>query len=68
MSKYTLIGVNGNAFSVMGYVTKAMRNEGLTKEEIAEYQDKAMGGNYSNLLKVSQEVVNKLNEGEDTDE
>jgi len=28
MEKYNLIGIDGNAFSVMGYVQNAMKHEG----------------------------------------
>ena len=31
---YNLVGVNGNAYSIMGYVAAAMRNEGRSEEEI----------------------------------
>lgn len=27
--KYSLVGIDGNAFAVMGYVQRALRNEGL---------------------------------------
>ena len=35
--KYDLVGVDGNAYSIMGYVTRAMRMEGRTKEDIEAY-------------------------------
>jgi len=63
MSNYSLIGIDGNAFSVMGYVTRAMRKEGKSKEEIDEYRAKAMSGDYNNLLLESQEVIDELNGG-----
>ena len=59
--EYCLIGVDGNAFSVMGYVTKAMRKENKTKEEIDTYIDLAMRTDYNNLLRVSQDMVEELN-------
>jgi len=59
--EYCLIGVDGNAFSVMGYVTKAMRRENKTEEEIATYRDKAMESDYNNLLRISQDMVEELN-------
>ena len=31
---YTLVGVDGNAYSIMGYTAQAMRRNGFTKEEI----------------------------------
>lgn len=63
MSKYSLIGVNSNAFSIMGYVTKVMKDEGKSPEEVNEYREEAMGGDYNNLLCVSQEVIDELNGG-----
>lgn len=61
MDKYTLVGVDGNAFSVMGYVVKAMRTEGLSAAEISEYTTLAMSGNYDQLIALSVDELNKLN-------
>lgn len=61
MAKYNLVGVDGNAYSVMGYVRNAMRREGRTKEEIAKYTEDATSGDYNNLLMVSAEMVDELN-------
>ena len=58
---YTLVGVDGNAFAVMGYVAKAMRREGFTRDEIEEYRKAAMSGDYSNLLCVSVNYVERCN-------
>ncbi len=60
--KYCLVGVNGNAFVVMGYVSKAMRECGFEKSEIDAYVKKATSGDYDNLLCVSMEYVDKCNE------
>ena len=62
MEEYTLVGVDGNAFSVIGYVSKAMRKEGKTKDENTAYLKKAMAGNYDNLLCISMEKIDELNE------
>lgn len=62
MEKYCLVGVDGNAFAVMGYVCKAMRETGFTKDEITAYQNEAMSGDYNNLLCVSMEYIDKCNE------
>lgn len=63
MGKYNLVGINGNAFSVMGYVTRCMRKEGKSKEEIDEYIKKAKSSDYDNLLCVSMDVIEELNKG-----
>ena len=60
--KYTLIGVDGNAFAVMGYVQSAMRHEKFTKEEIDTYIKDATSSNYDHLLCVSMEQIDKCNE------
>lgn len=60
--KYSLVGVDGNAYAVMGYTAKAMRREGFSQEEIKEMQDKAMSDDYDNLLMVCMEYVDKANE------
>ncbi len=68
--KYTLVGVDGNAFSLMGYTTSAMKKEGLG-ELVPEMQKRAMSGDYSNLICVCTEYVemaNKMAGGEDGEE
>ncbi len=60
--EYTLVGVNGNAFAVMGYVSRAMKKEGFSREEIDAYHERATSGNYNNLLRESIEMVDKCNE------
>lgn len=60
--KYTLVGIDGNAFAVMGYVRDAMRKEGCSLEEQKAYTEDAMSGNYSHLLYVSMNMIEKLNE------
>ena len=59
--KYDLVGVDGNAWAVMGYVGRALKNEGLGNM-VDEYQKKAMSGDYDNLLRVSLEYLDKANE------
>lgn len=73
MAKYTLVGVDGNAYSVMGYTSRALKREGLgnLSEEMTQ---KATSGDYQNLLRVCMEYVDKANEAayengyEDNDE
>ena len=52
-----LVGINGNAFMIMGTVTKALRSAGFSKEEIVQYQSQAMSGDYDNLLQVTMSWV-----------
>lgn len=66
--KYDLVGIDGNAFSVMGYVLKAMKECKMSKEEQSDYQTKAMSGDYNNLLAVSIGTIDKCNEICNSDE
>lgn len=61
MPKYNLVGVDGNAYSIMGYVSYAMRKEHYSREEIDAYLRDAMLSDYNNLLAVSADMVEKLN-------
>ena len=60
--KYDLVGVDGNAFAVMGYVGRAMRESGFSREEIEAYYTDAKSSDYDHLLAVSIEMVDKCNE------
>ena len=48
--------VDGNAFAVMGAVTRALKKAGQG-DKVAEYQQRAMAGDYDHLLAVSMEYV-----------
>ena len=61
MVKYNLVGVDGNAFSIMGYTARALRREGLGNL-VDEMQKKAMSGDYYNLIAVCDEYVEMANE------
>ena len=58
--KYSLVGVNGNAFSIMGYVRNALKKEGL-KDKIKEYTQKATAKDYNHLIAVSLEYIELAN-------
>ena len=62
MKAYTLVGVDGNAFSIMGYVRTAMKRANMTKEDIDAYIKDATSSDYNNLLVVSCEMIDKVNE------
>jgi hypothetical protein len=49
----TLLGVDGNAFAVMGTVVKALRRAGAEQSFIAAYQAEATSGDYDHLLAAS---------------
>lgn len=66
--KYTLVGVDGNAYSVMGYVRDAMREIGMSQDEREAYVADATSGNYKHLLYVSMKMIDKCNERLENDE
>ena len=52
-----LTGEDGNAFAIMGKVSKALRRAGADKEYIDQYHNEATSGDYDNLLMVTMEYV-----------
>jgi len=58
---YDLVGVDGNAFSIMGYVARAMKRCGKTPTEVTQYRNEAMKGDYNHLLAVSLDMIDALN-------
>lgn len=61
MPKYTLIEVNGNAFAVMGYTARALKNKGL-HAEVQPMLDEAKAGNYTLLVATCDRYVQMANE------
>ena len=53
----TLVGTDGNAFSILGRVQKALRKAGADEEYVQKYQDEATSGGYDNLLVVTMGYV-----------
>ena len=60
--KYTLVGVDGNAYAIMGYVVSALKREGKTKENIDAYLKDAKSSDYYHLISVSHATLEALNE------
>ncbi len=52
-ARITLVGVDSNAGSIMGEVSRGLREAGNPREVIDEYRKEAMSGDYNNLLSVS---------------
>lgn len=46
-----LIGLDGNAFSLMGAFARRARAEGWTPEEIGQVMSECKSGDYDNLLR-----------------
>lgn len=45
-----LTGTDGNVFSIMGAVARELRRAGVSAEEIEQYREESMSGDYDNLL------------------
>lgn len=60
--KFDLVGVDGNAFSIIAYVKTAMREAGFSKEERSAYMEDCMRGDYDRLLVISDEMVDRCND------
>jgi hypothetical protein len=58
-----LIGLDGNAFSILGRVRKAMKKAGLPDDIIDDYHTQATSGDYDHLLQTTMSWFNT-----DTDE
>jgi hypothetical protein len=53
-----LDGPDGNAFAIMGRVSAALKNNGASKEEVAQYSMDSMSGDYDNLIAAQSLWVN----------
>ena len=60
MSRFTLVGVDGNAFCIMGYTANALKRAGL-RDKISEMHERATAGDYNNLICVCDEYVEMAN-------
>ena len=49
--KTTLIGVDGNAYSLMGHFSSKAREQGWNKADINEVTSVAMEGDYNHLIR-----------------
>ena len=61
MKQYSLLGVDGNAFAVIGYVVNAMHECGKSKKETELYFAAAKNSDYNHLLSVSADMIRLLN-------
>ncbi len=59
--KFSLVGVDGNAFNIMAYVKTAMREAGFSKKERSEYVEDCMRGDYDRLLILSEDMIDRCN-------
>ena len=63
--KMQLIGLDGNAFSVLGAFSRNARKQGWTPEEIKAVTSEAMSGDYDHLLST---IMDNVDMDDDEDE
>lgn len=59
--EYTLEGIDGNAYAILGYVQRSMHREARPRTEIAAFLEKATSADYDNLVSYSMFMVDQLN-------
>lgn len=50
-----IIGTDGNSFSILGKASRVAKKNGWSESEIKDFLEKAMSGDYNNLLRVVNE-------------
>jgi hypothetical protein len=65
--KVRLVGQDGNAFAIMGRVTRALRRAGVKADEIKAYTDECTSGDYDHLLATTMRWVD-CDSNDDDDE
>ena len=53
-----LVGEDGNAFSIIGRVRKALNRSGVSGDEVKEFAADAMSGDYDHVLQTCMKWVN----------
>ena len=46
-----LVGEDGNAFAILGRVSKALKRAGVDRSDIDKFKAEAMSGDYNHLLR-----------------
>lgn len=59
-----LLGIDGNAFSIMGAVNRVLRNAGYSGTARDAFREEAMSGNYDHVI---QTALDWIDEGPDDD-
>lgn len=52
-----LVGEDGNALAIVGRVKRALRDVGISREEIQAFQTEALSGNYDHVLSTCMQWV-----------
>ena len=58
---YSLIGIDGNAFSIISYVINTMKQCGYSRDAINMYKTDALSSDYNNLLSLSIQMIDNCN-------
>ena len=58
---YSLVGVDGNAFAVMGYTARALKQSGH-RDLVDKMHAEATAGDYDNLIMVCLKYIDIANE------
>lgn len=61
MSRFTLVGVDGNAYAVMAYTARALREAGL-RDMIPQMRSEATSGDYSHLISTCDRYIEIAND------
>lgn len=64
MKKYSLVGQDGNAYSVMGYTARALKQTGH-RDLVTKMEKEAMSDDYDNLIRVCVRYIDIANGEED---
>ena len=65
--KVRLVGEDGNAFAILGRVSKALKHAGVDRSDIDKFMAEAMSGDYNHLLRTCMAWVD-TDSPEDDDE
>lgn len=65
--KYDLVGVDGNAYSIMGYTAHALKREGL-RDKVDQMYKEATSGDYDNLIRVCMKYIDMANEAAEVED
>lgn len=58
--KYDLCGIDGNAYAILGYTSRALKHEGL-RHLVDQMHEEAMSGDYDHLVVTCMKYLDKAN-------
>ena len=64
MGKYSLVGVDGNAYAIMGYTARALKETGHS-DLVDEMWNDATSDDYNHLICVCDSYIDIANESEE---